>query len=204
MSVYKEIFDKNIARVNSLCILYNSLRSSAKEEKDNKFTDILRSAIVFLHSSFEEYFRSVLRDILPVTCTQEDLQKIPFTTSEGKHLEKITVSNLFQYKGKTVEEVLALFISDTLDTTSFNNYTDIVNWAKKIKVDLSEFASQEKIDKMIHRRHKIVHEADNTTKDKMTIATYTLAPIKDTTVTEWTKAVQDLVNIIDAQIEGDK
>ena len=76
MSVYKTVFDRNMYRVKSLCALYNSLKTNeAKESKEYKFTDILRSAIVFLHSSFEEYFRNVLRDVLPNTCTQEDLKK---------------------------------------------------------------------------------------------------------------------------------
>ena len=74
MSIYKDVFDRNIDRVKSLCALYNSLKTNeVKEGKDYKFTDVLRSAIVFLHSSFEEYFRNVLRDVLPATCTQEDL-----------------------------------------------------------------------------------------------------------------------------------
>ena len=164
---------------------------------------MLRSAIVFLHSSFEEYFRNVLRDVLPATCTQEDLQKISFTTKDGKHIDKLTVSNLLQYKGKTIDDLVADFIGDTLDTTSFNNYSDIVNWAQKIKVDLSSFTSQDKIEKLIKRRHKIVHEADNNKTDKMN-KTYSLTAIQESVVKEWLDAVQDLVKIIDVQIGGNK
>lgn len=204
MSIYKDVFDRNIDRVKSLCALYNSLKTNeVKEGKDYKFTDVLRSAIVFLHSSFEEYFRNVLRDVLPATCTQEDLQKISFTTKDGKHIDKLTVSNLLQYKGKTIDDLVADFIGDTLDTTSFNNYSDIVNWAQKIKVDLSSFTSQDKIEKLIKRRHKIVHEADNNKTDKMN-KTYSLTAIQESVVKEWLDAVQDLVKIIDVQIGGNK
>ena len=204
MSIYKDVFDRNIDRVKSLCALYNSLKTNeVKEGKDYKFTDVLRSAIVFLHSSFEEYFRNVLRDVLPAMCTQEDLQKISFTTKDGKHIDKLTVSNLLQYKGKTIDDLVADFIGDTLDTTSFNNYSDIVNWAQKIKVDLSSFTSQDKIEKLIKRRHKIVHEADNNKTDKMN-KTYSLTAIQESVVKEWLDAVQDLVKIIDVQIGGNK
>lgn len=204
MSIYKDVFDRNIDRVKSLCALYNSLKTNeVKEGKDCKFTDVLRSAIVFLHSSFEEYFRNVLRDVLPTTCTQEDLQKISFTTKDGKHIDKLTVSNLLQYKGKTIDDLVADFIGDTLDTTSFNNYSDIVNWAQKIKVDLSSFTSQDKIEKLIKRRHKIVHEADNNKTDKMN-KTYSLTAIQESVVKEWLDAVQDLVKIIDVQIGENK
>jgi len=204
MSIYKDVFDRNIDRVKSLCALYNSLKTNeVKEGKDYKFTDVLRSAIVFLHSSFEEYFRNVLRDVLPTTCTQEDLQKISFTTKDGKHIDKLTVSDLLRYKGKTIDDLVADFIGDTLDTTSFNNYSDIVNWAQKIKVDLSSFTSQDKIEKLIKRRHKIVHEADNNKTDKMN-KTYSLTAIQESVVKEWLDAVQDLVKIIDVQIGGNK
>ena len=204
MSIYKDVFDRNIDRVKSLCALYNSLKTNeVKEGKDYKFTDVLRSAIVFLHSSFEEYFRNVLRDVLPTTCTQEDLQKISFTTKDGKHIDKLTVGNLLQYKGKTIDDLVADFIGDTLDTTSFNNYSDIVNWAQKIKVDLSSFTSQDKIEKLIKRRHKIVHEADNNKTDKMN-KPYSLTAIQESVVKEWLDAVQDLVKMIDVQIGGNE
>lgn len=58
---YKQLFNRNVERVRSLCKLYNSLKSEkVKEEKEYKFTDVLRSAVVLLHSSFEEYYRGVL------------------------------------------------------------------------------------------------------------------------------------------------
>ena len=75
MSNYKLLFDRNVERVNSLCNLYNSLRTDdIKEGKDYKFTDILRSAVVMLHSSFEEYFRNTLRERLPLVCVESDLK----------------------------------------------------------------------------------------------------------------------------------
>ena len=188
--------------MKGLCALYNSLKiNKIKEGKEYKSTDILRSATVFLHSSFEEYFRNVLREALPRICTQEDLQKISFITKEGKHIEKLAVSSLVQYRGKNIDDLIADFIGDTLDSTSFNNYSDIINWAQKIKVDLSAFTAQEKIEKLIQRRHKIVHEADNNKTDKMK-SEYSLTPIKEYIVKEWLDAVQDLVSIIDAQIGG--
>ncbi len=202
MSTHKDIFDRNIDRVKSLCALYNSLKTKeVKEGKDYKFTDVLRSAVVCLHSSFEEYFRSVLRDTMPSVCTQEDLAKIPFVSKDGRHYDKISVGSLLQYKGKSVDSIISGFIGETLDTTSFNNYSDIVNWSQRIKVDLSGFSAQEKIERMIKRRHRIVHEADNNKAGKEN-NTYSLTPIQESTVVEWIAAVQELVTIIDTQIGG--
>lgn len=202
MSTYKDVFDRNIERVKSLCALYNSLKAKdAKEGKDFKFTDVLRSAVVCLHSSFEEYYRSVLRDVMPSSCTQEDFLKFQFVSKDGKHFDKIPVSSLLLYKGKSIDSLITDIIGETLDVTSFNNYSDIVNWAQRIKVDLSEFRSQEKIEKMIKRRHRIVHEADNN-KANTPDNVYSLSAIQESVVVEWISAVQELVSIIDTQIGG--
>ena len=80
--------------------------------------------------------------------------------------------------------------------TSFNDYQDIVSWSKKIKIDLSEFKDQEKLNKLIHRRHKIVHEADNAKSDNE----YALTPIRENSVEEWIEVVRNLVELIDKEV----
>ena len=80
--------------------------------------------------------------------------------------------------------------------TSFNDYQDIVSWSKKIKIDLSEFKDQEKLNKLIHRRHRIVHEADNAKSDDE----YALAPIRENSVEEWIEVVRNLVELIDREV----
>ena len=76
MSEYKAIFDKNIERVESLNALYVKLKQDEqKDSKDYKLTDILRSEVVFLHSAFEEYFRCVLIEWLPVKASDETLKE---------------------------------------------------------------------------------------------------------------------------------
>ena len=53
IETHKLLFNRNIERVCSLRKMYNSLKSDeVKEGKEYKFTDILRSAVVLLHSSF--------------------------------------------------------------------------------------------------------------------------------------------------------
>lgn len=68
---------------------------------------------------------------------------------------------------------------------------------------LSSFTSQDKIEKLIKRRHKIVHEADNNKTDKMN-KPYSLTAIQESVVKEWLDAVQDLVKMIDVQIGGNE
>lgn len=52
------------------------------------------------------------------------------------------------------------------------------------------------MNKFIHRRHKIVHEADNAKGDD----TYALTFIRENMVEEWISTVRELVNLIDNEI----
>lgn len=197
IETHKLLFNRNIERVFSLRKMYNSLKSDeVKEGKEYKFTDILRSAVVLLHSSFEEYYRSILGCILPKTCTEDDLKNISFLGSAGNHKDKITLGGLIKVREKTVDQLITESIRESLSFTSFNDYQDIVSWSKKIKIDLSEFKDQEKLNKLIHRRHKIVHEADNAKSDDE----YALAPIRGNSVEEWIEVVRNLVELIDKEV----
>lgn len=197
IEMHKILFDRNIERVCSLRKMYNSLKSDeVKEGKEYKFTDILRSAVVLLHSSFEEYYRSILGCILPKTCTEDDLKNMSFLGSAGNHKDKITLGGLIKVREKTVDQLITESIRESLSFTSFNDYQDIVSWSKKIKIDLSEFKDQEKLNKLIHRRHKIVHEADNAKSDDE----YALAPIRENSVEEWIEVVRNLVELIDREV----
>lgn len=194
---YKLLFGRNIDRVCSLRKMYNSLKTDkVKEGKEYKHTDVLRSAVVLLHSSFEEYYRNVLGCILPKNCTEDDLKNMYFLGSVGNRKDKITLGGLIKVREKTVAQLITESIQESLSFTSFNNYQDIVSWSKKIKIDLSEFNEQEKLNNLIHRRHKIVHEADNASSDDK----YALTPIKENTVEEWIRVVRNLVKLIDKEL----
>lgn len=194
---YKLLFDRNLDRVCSLRKMYNSLKSDkVKEGKEYKHTDILRSAVVLLHSSFEEYFRSILGCILPKNCTEDDLKNMYFIGSVGNRKDRITLGGLIKVREKTVDQLITESIQESLSFTSFNNYQDIVSWCEKIKIDLSEFDEQEKLNNLIHRRHKIVHEADNAGNDDK----YSLSKIRENTVEEWIEVVHNLVELIDKEL----
>lgn len=198
---YKQLFDRNIERVCSLRKMYNSLKTdNIKEGKDYKFTDILRAAVVLLHSSFEEYYRSVLGYILPKICTEDNLKNMSFLGSDGNHKAKITLGELIKLREKTVDQLITESIQETLNFTSFNNYQDIVSWSGKIKIDLCGFKEQEKLDNLIQRRHKIVHEADKAKKDDK----YALTPIRDDTVEEWINVVCGLVELINEEVHKER
>ena len=100
------------------------------------------------------------------------------------------------FKGKSVEDLIKESITESLASTSFNNFSDIMSWSRKANIDLSLFIEQDKLEKLISRRHKIVHEADNSRSD----GGYGLAPIKEITVREWIATVCNLVKVIHTQV----
>lgn len=198
MSTYKNIFDTNIGRVESLNALYSKLKDDNQaDSKDYKLTDILRSSIVFLHSAFEEYFRNILIEWLPIKANDETLKSIPISTNVGKKPEKLFLSDLAHYRDKTVNELIKISVAETLKQKSFNSEGDIRAWCSKIGINLDDFHGIKDIDKAVQRRHKIVHEAD---MDKMNGSKEKLTLIYPGMITPWKEAYISLVELIDKQV----
>lgn len=194
MSTYKENFDKNLERVNSLHSLYIKLKEEdLKDGKDYKLTDILRAEVVLLHSSFEEYFRSVLIKWLPIKASDETLREFPISLKAGKKAEKLFLNDLAHYKGKTIDDIIRDSILETMQLKSFNNEGEIRSWCSKIGITLEKFNGMHEIDAAVHRRHKIVHEADTNSSGKSP----RLQSINPGNITPWIKAYEGLVNSID-------
>lgn len=195
----KENFDFNMVRIDSLCSLYSELRDNhIKEKERTKRTDVLRAAVVFMHSSFENYYRGVLICLLPQSKNISSLKNISFLGNNGRHEEKITLDGLSKYSDKSVEYIISESVKEALNSTSFNNYTDISSWSKKVNIDLNSFNQQKELDELIKRRHKIVHEADNQSQN----GEHKLTQIRHDQVLKWKKTVNNLVNIIDDQLSN--
>lgn len=197
MSAYKENFDKNLERVKSLHSLYIKLKEEdLKDGKDYKLTDILRAEIVLLHSSFEEYFRSVLIEWLPIKASDETLKEIPISLKAGKKAEKLFLNDLAHYRGRTIDEIIQESVLETMQLKSFNNEGEIRSWCSKIGISLEKFDGMREIDAAVHRRHKIVHEADT----YRSANSQRLQSINPGNITPWIKAYEGLVKLIDDMI----
>ena len=197
MGSHKENFDKNLERVKSLHSLYTKLKKEdLKDSKDYRLTDILRAEIVFLHSSFEEYFRGVLIEWLPIKASSETLKEFPISLKAGKKAEKLFLSDLANYRGKTIDEIIRESILETMQLKSFNNEEEIRSWCSKLGITLENFSGMREVNAAVHRRHKIVHEAD-IDRDANS---QRLQPISPGNITPWIKAYEDLVKLIDDTI----
>lgn len=199
MTEYKQIFDKNIERVESICRLYSSLKEAKqKDSKDYVLTDMLRAAVVFLHSSFEEYFRKIIIDLLPKKANDDTLKQIPISLYAGtKRPEKLYLSDLSKYRNLSINKVIEESVSKHMELKSFNNAEEIRGWLSKVAIDFSTYDKFEIIDKAVNRRHKIVHEADTNRTDNGERIT----GIKSGDLKPWIESYCELVDLIETQIK---
>ncbi len=82
---------------------------------------------------------------------------------------KYTIADLVQHRGKTIDAVLDESINQWLETHSFNHADDVRGMLTELGMPVDYFAQNyEKLDRMIERRHLIVHRADRRTDGGVT------------------------------------
>ena len=122
--------------------------------------DIRRSSIVFLHAALEDYLRCVARRRLPLA-PKAVIDEIPLESLEGVHASKFWLGDLVQYKEFTVGQIIAASIDKYLLRKSFTSFDDIRILLRQVQVDSTLFEQyRDPINRMMKRRHRIVHEAD--------------------------------------------
>lgn len=190
-------FEINIRRVRELLGLYQSISGYSGRRANHKL-DILRASVVFLHSTLEDYLRSVMAWKLPES-SQVEINKIPIP--EKHKGEKFQLGDLIIYKGKTVDELISRSIIEYLNSKSFNNKVELVESLRSINIQLPDnFRSKylETIDEMMKRRHNIVHQADRDTTIPRNPLKYKSLNVK--TVIKWIKCIDKLVLTINKQL----
>ena len=196
MSIFLDRFDQNVARVDNLCNLFEAVKES-KKRPTVKEGDILRAAVVFLHSALENYLRSVIAEWLPKKGDKKAIDGISLPTSENRP-EKFMLGTLLTFSDRMVSELISDAVQKHMSRVSFNDYTDICSWLDKIQIDLSGFKESDLVNNMIKRRHKIVHETDANQKNGS--GNHYATPINLQTVKAWENATVSLINEIEKQI----
>lgn len=151
-------FELNMLRVSHLLEVPEMLlRAEASEDVIDHISEIFRAAIVLMHASFEDTLRETMRIHL-IDAQADDIDKIPLA---GTRTSKFSLGALNKHKESTVTEVIQQSIDDYLDRQSFNSSTQIIGALKQINLDTSQLGEHlDALDKMIARRHEIVHKAD--------------------------------------------
>lgn len=194
-------FSQNINRVESLIIAYEELvkQSSGDVEVAN---DVLRAAVVFLHSSLEEIIRNLYLYVLP-NASADSLNKIPFATHESSHRPKnIQLGDLLEFKGQFVENVIQESINNHVDTLNINNSTQLVECLKLASIPIEPLRQfLEPLNSLMQRRHQIVHQMDRS--NELDPLATTVNVIDVVVVKSWRDALIGFANILFAQFSGD-
>jgi hypothetical protein len=201
-----EVFNQNLDRVESLILLFdiakeNIGRSNVRGRYGVKETDILRSAVVFLHSALEDYLRGAIIAYYPWQCDASLLEKIPLFNSVTplKTAKKISLDELAPFKDATINSLITDSLKQHMSVTSFNKTDEIVAWMKKINIDVTSHTCLPTVATMIGRRHKIVHETDKS--EKTGRGNHWITAINKPTVQSWLDNVRQLVVFVDSQLQ---
>ena len=153
----------NLARAHNLVSIYRLLAGSTRGRRSVGDTDVLRSAVVLIHASLEDFLRSLARSYLP-KARPEVMNAIPLKGGgRSGRPGKFSMGDLAEHRGKTVDELIEESIEAYLDRSNYNNTSDIAALLANLDVDVEpvrQFFPE--LDRMIARRHQIVHRADCT------------------------------------------
>jgi hypothetical protein len=179
----------NMVRVTQLLSLYGSLKENEKFSSLSATEDILRLSVVFIHSTLEEFLRRLAIDLLP-NASEKALNNIPLATEAGGRVEKFSLGNLAKFKEKTVDEVIKQSVESYYERSNFNNTQDISVLFSDIGIDIKKFnGCFSELNKLMNRRHFIVHRGDKTRKPNESLAP--ISPINSEEVTNWLNVVTE-------------
>lgn len=176
--VIRERTSENINRVKNLIKIYERV----KDDKNEHNTDILRAAVVLLHATLEDCLRSLSYSRLP-SSTPDEL-------NQTQH--KLTLGKIAEYRGKTVNELIADSVLEYLERATYNNSADIAKALKSLSITL-EKPDLTQLDIAIKRRHVIVHRADRSDKDGEVSR---VTPIQATHVSKWVEDVERFIHML--------
>jgi hypothetical protein len=153
-------FSENMERVENL--INGAEFIDATEPESYLSDEVLRAAVVFLHSTLEEVIRNLYLSRIPHVRI-ENLNKIPLATERGtgSRPEKILLGQLIPFQGKLVENVIIDSIKYYVDSMNLNNSSQLIGALDLAEVpcaSLSMFLP--KLNEMMQRRHQIVNQMD--------------------------------------------
>ena len=150
-------FNGNLERVGHLVEIYETL-TTGPGRRPVDTSDILRSAVVFLHAALEDFLRSLLEWKLP-SAQASYLKDIPLKGKKPR--STFTLDDLAHFRGSNIDDLISHSIADHLERSNFNTPGDISSVLESIGLMRSLLDPyRDKLGPMMKRRHWIVHRAD--------------------------------------------
>lgn len=194
-------FEENQARVSNLIQAAQRL-DQTQGDMQGAADDVLRAAVVILHSSLEEVIRNLFLTRLP-NASEETLNKIPIASQRASaRPEKFLLGNLLPFQGRLVENVIRDSITAYVDTFSLNNTTQLVTCLEMASLSPERLRPCfPELDAMMSRRHQIVHQMDRTNSlDPLVVP---VSEIDAQTVLTWKNSVEVFFQGLEALVNGE-
>ncbi len=192
----EEQFRANVERVRGLVTLYEGIVSGGPGRKPVPVADLLRAAVVLLHATLEDLLRSLAEWRLP-GAPAASLADIWFAGSR-KSKEKLDLGDLTDFRGQTIDSVIARSVKAHLERSSYNHPGEIVEILDKIGVSYTIPTPQRNaLAALMSRRHQIAHRAD---RNPLSGAGHQMAvSISASIVNSWISVVEQVGTEILAQ-----
>jgi hypothetical protein len=153
-------FSQNLQRADNLIRASRAIENSNFDD-DQLSKDVLRAAVVFLHSSLEEVIRNLYTHRV-WDISAEHLNNIPFLDHDSSHRAKpFSLGDLKNHKGRFVDTIITSSLEKYLDTSTTNNSAQLIEHLKRVNIDHAPFSDfYASLDSLMKRRHQIVHQMD--------------------------------------------
>ena len=199
LQLHVERFAKNIARTHELVSIFRLL-TAGKGRKSALVSDILRSAVVFLHASLEDFLRSIAYVYLP-HAEPEVISSIPLKgISPFGRPQKFLLGQLVEHRHKTIGQLIEESVVEYLEKSNYNHTNDIAALLRQVGIDVSAIDTTfPDLDKMMARRHQIVHRADWT--ETSTPGKHRVHPLRAADVERWINVIVDFQSKVLHQLQ---
>lgn len=188
-------FNGNLERVEHLVAFYET-ESTGPGRRAVDTSDILRSAVVFLHATLEDFLRSLLEWKLP-SAQPSYLKEVPLAGKKPR--STFTLDDLALFRGSTVDDLISRSVSDHLERSNFNDPGEVAAVLERIGLMPSLLDPYRgKLGPLMKRRHWIVHRADRNTATGS--GQHAALGLQKATVETWLNAVRQFGTCVLNQI----
>lgn len=150
----------NLSRVRNLVAIYRThLAGTGRGRRGAHQTDVLRSTVVLLHASLEDFLRSLAYWKLPLAnkATLDDIALIGL----GPNPKKFLLGELDTHRGKTVDQLISESVNEHLERSNYNNTIEIASLLQSLNINTAAISQHfATMELAMARRHQIVHRAD--------------------------------------------
>ena len=188
---------KRVIRLVEASVTNLESEESTKSAKTEVAEDVLRLAVVFIHAMLEDFLRTLAIGLLP-SLDERFLDQVALPGQSRPRAEKFSLGRLANFRGKTVDELIVIAVEKHLETSNFNNTSDIAKFLSALGLQITSAISDTFPDlaKLLGRRHQIVHRGDHLESQNAT-----LGPLRDIAASDLVKWLTSLTEFISAVLE---